>query len=1292
MPIALEIFVKQLEDSGVIALGKLENFIPPKAQPKDAQELARQLVQSKQLTKFQAQEIYQGRAKSLIIGNYTILDKIGAGGMGQVFKAEHRRMHRVVAIKVLPQNVTKDPASAARFQREVEAAAKLSHPHIVTAHDADEARGVHFLVMEYVEGADLSAVVKKNGPLPIPKAVNFILQAARGLEFAHGEGVVHRDIKPANLLLDKKGTVKILDMGLARISGGDTETQAELTGTGAVMGTVDYMAPEQALSTKHADARADIYSLGCSLYYLLSGKATYDGDSLMSKLLAHREKPIPSLGAEVPETIQAVFRKMVAKKVEDRYQSMSEVVAALEQCHTAPQSSVSAQQSIGAAGASCDVLTFLRDVPARGIFKSKPASEAPAAKVRILNKKIILGVVGAGLLGLAILAGIIFKMQTKDGTLTVEINQPGAVVQVLNEAGKIEITQPVEKGTISISVDSGKHRLKVEKDGFAVFGQDFTIEHGDNQSIKATLKPTAEQTIAAARPPTTTGRPIDLLALIDLNRDVCVGDWNLDHGALLSKDDPHSVLNIPYLPPASYQITITATRLGPPEGLMVGLPIGTQRAGAGVDCWRGKFSGFNYIDGRSLIEQDLDAQTQPFLKMGAPTTFVLTVRNEAAVLTVDGQAISRTSPTANLSLARYSEANVAPLFVATWSKFRIEKLELLPLDPALPGRPLTPLTPLSTFNNPAFQKWINDVAAQPAEKQVDAVAKKLQELNPGFGGQTTSKIENGHVTELSFLTDKVMDISPVRALLALKILNCRGSGPRHGYLSQLAPLAGMKLTKLDCSDTTVYDLSALRELSSLTTLVCENTLVIKLPQLQGLPLASLNCSGTLISDLTPLEGTKLTELLCAGTQVSDLGTLKGMPLAILDCHQTPVSDLSPLQKLPLTSLDCRQTAVADLGLVKGMTLKTIRCDLKIPRDLGVLRAILTLKKINEQSAAEFWADAKAKQADFERWANRIATLNPQQQLQATMQKLMELNPGFDGKETHKVEGGVITELGFVTNKVADISPVRALAGIKGLYCYSTNGWYHGKLSDISPLQGMQLSHFSCSGNQVTDLSPLKGMPIKEMHCFGNLDLTDLKPLEGLPLSFLNLSGTRVTDLSPLKTTPLTTLILEHIRGLTDLSAISGMKLTNLDIQNTDISDLSPLKGVPLASLTIGQTGVRDLSPLKGMPLTALVCGHAQVSDLSPLRGLKLTRFSCEDSQVTDLSPLEGMNLDQIDFTPLKISKGIDTLRRMKNLKTIGVDFQHRLPADEFWKQYDAGEFGKPAAAASSKLSDPAFQK
>ncbi len=345
MALTLDQFVTRLQESGIIPADTLEKSLPPHAAPKDPGELAKQLIKQNLLTKYQAQEVYQGRGKGLVIGGYTILDKIGAGGMGQVFKAQHRRMDRLVAIKMLPASFTKDASAIARFERETKAAAKLLHSNIVTAFDADQAGGVCFLVMEYVEGIDLAQRVQQQGRLSVDQAVEYILQAARGLEYAHKKGIVHRDIKPANLLLDAEGTVKILDMGLARLNDPSAAAQDGLTQSGQVMGTVDYMAPEQAFDTRHADARADIYSLGCSLYRLLVGENVYGGETLVQKLLNHREAPIPDLRAkrpDVPRRLDAVFQRMVAKKPEKRFQTMSEVAAALAACRGAVASGVAA--------------------------------------------------------------------------------------------------------------------------------------------------------------------------------------------------------------------------------------------------------------------------------------------------------------------------------------------------------------------------------------------------------------------------------------------------------------------------------------------------------------------------------------------------------------------------------------------------------------------------------------------------------------------------------------------------------------------------------------------------------------------------------------------------------------------------------------------------------------------------------------------------------------------------------------------------------------------------------------
>jgi serine/threonine-protein kinase len=267
---------------------------------------------------------------------YRLLRKLGAGGMGEVYHAVHKLMDREVALKVIHPSLTRNPKAVQRFLLEVKAAAKLQHPNIVTAHDAEQVGGIHMLVMEYVEGISLDRLVAKNGPLPVEQAAHFLRQAALGLQHAHDKGMVHRDIKPHNLMVTRKGLVKILDFGLARLAQAQapvkTDGKRPLTTLGIILGTPDYISPEQVSDSHAVDIRADIYSLGCTLYFLLSGQPPFPDGTSLQKALAHVDsvpQPIRELRADLPAALVPILDQMMAKTPEDRYQTPSEVAQAL---------------------------------------------------------------------------------------------------------------------------------------------------------------------------------------------------------------------------------------------------------------------------------------------------------------------------------------------------------------------------------------------------------------------------------------------------------------------------------------------------------------------------------------------------------------------------------------------------------------------------------------------------------------------------------------------------------------------------------------------------------------------------------------------------------------------------------------------------------------------------------------------------------------------------------------------------------------------------------------------------
>lgn len=271
------------------------------------------------------------------LDEFTLIEKMGGGKTGVLWKAKHRLLGKIVAIKIMPEDSARFPEWIKRLEREVKITAKLNHPNLVSAVDAGAFHGIHYLVQDYFEGQELSEILLSKGPLPIEQAIQFTLQAARGLEYAHQRTIYHRNVKPANMMVDAQGNLRVTNMIMARVEDNSEAFMSlveGLTSPGFMMGTGDYLAPEQAVDAAHADGRADVYSLGCTLHEMLIGAPPFPEKGLVQKLLAHKNKPVPTLRsqrADVPEWLDLVYQRMLTKDPSQRYQTMSEVIAAIEQ-------------------------------------------------------------------------------------------------------------------------------------------------------------------------------------------------------------------------------------------------------------------------------------------------------------------------------------------------------------------------------------------------------------------------------------------------------------------------------------------------------------------------------------------------------------------------------------------------------------------------------------------------------------------------------------------------------------------------------------------------------------------------------------------------------------------------------------------------------------------------------------------------------------------------------------------------------------------------------------------------
>jgi serine/threonine protein kinase/formylglycine-generating enzyme required for sulfatase activity len=405
---------------------------------------------------------------------YEVLRELGRGGMGVVYLARNKLLDRLEVLKVVNKALLDRPGAVERFLREIRAAARLNHANVVTAYSAVQSGEVLVFAMEYVEGEDLARLVLTQGPLPVAHACDYVRQAARGLQHAFEKDMVHRDIKPQNLIRARAGerhVVKILDFGLAKVTRARAEDTV-LTADGVTLGTPAYVAPEQSLDPAHADIRADVYSLGCTLYYLLTGAPPFQGRSTFEVLQAHQSveaRPLHLVRPEVPGELAAVVRKMMAKDPAERYQTplaLAEALAAFALEGAAPP-------------VAAETLTE-RGTKPLGLPEGKPS---PTRKW-LIGGGIAAGVLLLGLVGL--LAGGVFRVRTPAGTLVVEVNVPNPDVYV--DGARMTVSWDQSRKKAEIRVPPGTREVKVTKDGFAAFGRQVELSDGQRRVLIARLE------------------------------------------------------------------------------------------------------------------------------------------------------------------------------------------------------------------------------------------------------------------------------------------------------------------------------------------------------------------------------------------------------------------------------------------------------------------------------------------------------------------------------------------------------------------------------------------------------------------------------------------------------------------------------------------------------------------------------------------------------------------------------------------------------------------------------------
>lgn len=753
------------------------------------------------------------------VDGFEIVALAGEGRTGAVYKARQPALDRWVAIKVLAPEYAADREFLARFKREALSAARLNHENLVSVHLAGESEGLPYLVMEWVEGETVWDRVQRAGKLPPDEALAICGQVAGALEYAWQKAaMVHRDIKPGNIFLTQHGGVRLGGLGLAQPAG---RSGPSPTPDGITAGSPYYISPEQARGDIDPDCRSDIYSLGCTLYFMVTGRRPYDGDDFAAVAHKHFAAPVPSLVKDwvaCPPALAHLVTRMLLKQPAERFQNHEELRAEIQRVRTGLKHSAPAAVRPPPKRTGPSVLR-VRSVPRHPVpVAARPQPRRTAAHVPAL-------IVMAALASAAVLWWAPWKRPAA--------TPPAGGAKVAAVAPATPAAKPAPAGT-------------------------------------PVPPPAAPEKNA-----------VNLLALVDPATHAKKGEWKLVNGALDSGDTKGSRIEIPCTLPEEYDLRIVFTRLTGSGGSMVSARLirGGRPFSWILDGW-GKPKNFGFAAAAyQFAKSPATMFRRGGLVNGRQYVTVVEVRKHVVRGYLDGEMLVEWKGDSGDVFGPRTRDSA--LGLSTWDRAVFHRIEVCA---ASAGSSTAPTQVVST-PGPRVEPdaYMKELAALPAEQQLARTIARLKELNPRFDGRVACTIQGNVVTGLSFSTVGVTDISPVAALKGLKQLAIAPTVQNaEGDLGDLSPLSGLPLVALWCHGNPIASLEPLKGMP-LTLLSCGGTRVASLKPLAAMKLSVVACNDSLVADLAPLAGMPLTTLWCDRTRVADLSPLEGMPLTEIRC-------------------------------------------------------------------------------------------------------------------------------------------------------------------------------------------------------------------------------------------------------------------------------------------------------------------------------------------------------------------------------------------------------------------------